>query len=174
VGPLFLSVVLAGAAAVQVEPFRHHIPGMSAALVHRRAVAWSQGFGHADLSAAGEISSTVLDLAKFDVALDGDRLISAASRERMFTPAVSSSGQTLPYALGWFVEEIAGRRVMWHYGWAPPGVSALYVKVPGAELTFLLLANNDRLSAGFAWSRQGVRASPFARAFLDAFDLAGG
>src|SRR5688572_4181522 len=28
---------------------QHHIPGMSAAVVHRRALAWSRGFGYADL-----------------------------------------------------------------------------------------------------------------------------
>ena len=50
-----------------------------------------------------------------------------------------------------------------------PAVSALYVKVPEKELTFLLLANNDHLSANIAWTRVGVRASPFARAFFDAF-----
>jgi CubicO group peptidase (beta-lactamase class C family) len=142
--------------------------------VAARKALLGDGFMHLNgVSTAAGIVTTVLDLAKFDVALDEDRLISAKSRELMFTPAVSNSGQTLPYGLGWFVEEIAGRKVMWHYGWLPPSVSALYVKVPSAELTFLLLANNDHLSASFAWTREGVRASPFACAFLDAFELAG-
>src|SRR5688572_1314871 len=135
---------------------------LGASFVHLNAV-----------TTAGEATSTVVDLAKFDVALDEDRLIRPESRARMWTPAVSNAGQTLPYALGWFVEEIAGQKAMWHYGWLPPSVSALYLKVPEAELTFLLLANNDRLSGSFAWSRDGVRASPFARAFLAAFDLLG-
>ncbi|MSR62604.1 MAG: class A beta-lactamase-related serine hydrolase [Planctomycetes bacterium] len=130
------------------------------------------GFLHLNaVCAAGEATSTVLDLAKFDIALDEGRLLDAASRERMWTPAASSSGKKLPYALGWFVEEIAGRKVMWHYGWLPPSVSALYVKVPEAELTFVLLANNDKLSDGFSWTAQGVRASPFARVFLETFGL---
>jgi CubicO group peptidase (beta-lactamase class C family) len=133
------------------------------------------GFMHWNgVSAAAGIVSTVLDLAKFDIALDEGRLIRPESRELMFTPARSSSGAILPYALGWFVEEIAGRKVCWHYGWLPPSVSALYVKVPEAELTFLLLANNDGLSRGFSWTREGLRASPFARAFLETFALAGG
>ncbi|NOT31198.1 MAG: serine hydrolase [Planctomycetes bacterium] len=82
-------------------------------------------------------------------------------------------GYQMAYALGWFVETIAGRKVCWHYGWLPPAVSALYVKVPKARVTFLLLANNDGLSRGFAWTASGVRASPFAQAFLDALELAG-
>ena len=124
------------------------------------------------VSSSDGVVTTVLDLAKFDIALDEGRLISAETRERMFTPAISNAGTTLPYALGWFVEEIAGRKVAWHYGWYPPSVSALYVKVPSAELTFILLANNDRLSSGVAWSANGVQASPFASAFLEAFELA--
>jgi len=142
-------------------------------LAARKALL-GDGFVHLNaVSAAGEATSTVVDLAKFDAALDEGRLLRPESLERMFTPAVSNAGKTLPYAIGWFVEEIAGRKVMWHYGWLPPSVSALYVKVPAAELSFMLLANNDRLSEGLAWTRDGVRASPFARAFLGTFGLMG-
>jgi hypothetical protein len=63
--------------------------------------------------------------------------------------------------------------MVWHYGLLPPSESALYVKVPAAELSFLLLANNDRLSQSFVWTAEGVRASPFARAFLETFGLLG-
>ena len=34
-----------------------------------------------------------------------------------------------------------GRKVIWHYGLLPPSESALYVKVPAAELSFLMLAS---------------------------------
>jgi len=133
-----------------------------------RAELLGEGFVHLNgVSTASGIVTTVLDLAKFDVALDEDRLISAESKAALFAPTISNGGATLPYGLGWFTEEIDGRRVVWHYGWYPPTVSALYVKVPDRELTFLLLANNDRLSAGVAWTQRGVRASPFARAFLE-------
>jgi len=121
------------------------------------------------VSSAGGVVSTVLDLAKFDIALDENRLISAASQKAMLTPPVNSAGTVLPYAHGWFVQDVAGVEVLWHYGWLPPGVSALIVKVPTKELSFFLLSNSDRLSADLPWSRQGVTASPFARAFLDAF-----
>jgi len=145
---------------------------MPAEMEAKRRELLGAGFLHLNaVCAAGEATSTVLDLAKFDIALDEGRLINTASRERMWTPTVSNSGKTLPYALGWFVETIGGHKVIWHYGWLPPCVSALYVKVPDAELSFFLLANNDKLSDGFSWTAQGVRASPFARAFLGAFGL---
>jgi CubicO group peptidase (beta-lactamase class C family) len=139
----------------------------------RRKELLGDGFMHLNaVSAAGEATSTVLDLARFDIALDEGKLISAASRELMWTPRVVD-GTPLAYALGWFVEEFEGRQAVWHYGWLPPGVSALYLKLPREELTFLLLANSDGLSRDFGWSREGVRASPFARAFLARFRAEG-
>jgi CubicO group peptidase (beta-lactamase class C family) len=121
---------------------------------------------HSAQTAAGMIS-TVLDLARFDVALDRGRLIPAALRDAMFTPSRRADGAALPYGLGWFVETVGGHRVAWHYGWFPPTVSALYVKLPDLGLTFILLSNSDLLSYGMSWTAEGVRASPFARLFLD-------
>jgi CubicO group peptidase (beta-lactamase class C family) len=118
---------------------------------------------------ASGVISTVRDLAKFDIALDRNRLIGERSREELFTAARSSTGEVLPYGLGWFVEEWNGNRLVWHYGWFPPTVSALYLKVPDRNLTFLLLSNCDGLSAGMPWTARGVRASPYARLFLDHF-----
>ncbi len=119
-------------------------------------------------SAAGMISS-VEDLAKFDIALDGNRLVSKQSRELMFTAARTPDGDELPYGLGWFVEDNDGTKLVWHYGWYPPTVSALYIKVPSRRLSLILLSNCDGLSAGVSWSALGVKASPFARLFLEHF-----
>ena len=119
-------------------------------------------------TAAGAIS-TVLDLARFDVALDGGKLVSSESREAMFTASRTSDGKTLPYGLGWFVEESDGLKIVWHYGWFPPTVSALYVKIPDRKLTFIMLANSDGISANVPWSSLGVRGSPIARLFLKHF-----
>jgi CubicO group peptidase (beta-lactamase class C family) len=119
-------------------------------------------------TAAGMVS-TVEDLARFDAAFDAGKIVSAATRERMFTPSTTATGEVLQYGLGWFVETIDGRRVVWHYGWFPPTVSALYVKLPDEHRTFILLANCDALSAGMAWTAEGLRASPFARLFLECF-----
>ncbi len=116
-------------------------------------------------TAAGEIA-TMLDLAKFDIAYDAGRLVSAATREAMFTPSRTADGRELPYGLGWFIERINAQRVVWHYGWFPPSVSALWLKVPEQHLTLLLASNSDRLSAGMSWTAEGVRASPYARLFL--------
>jgi hypothetical protein len=141
------------------------------ALAARKALL-GEGFMHLNgANTAAEVTTTVLDLAKFDIALDEGRLRGAESRERMWTPTVSNAGESLPYGLGWFVEEFAGRKVVWHSGLQPPFASALYLKVPEAELSFFLLASNERLSAPFPMFDKGVRSSAFAAAFLETFGL---
>ena len=52
--------------------------------------------------------STALDLAKFDVAMDQNLIVSQESKEAMFTPTLSNSGHPLPYGMGWFVQEHEG------------------------------------------------------------------
>jgi CubicO group peptidase (beta-lactamase class C family) len=52
------------------------------------------------LNAGSGMISTALDLAKFDVAMDRDLIISKESKEAMFTPTISNSGQPLPYGIG--------------------------------------------------------------------------
>ena len=123
---------------------------------------------YAGNTASGMIS-TVLDLAKLDIALDRNTVLSEASKQAMFTAQQTPGGATLPYGLGWFVEKHEDVTFSWHYGWFPPVVSALYLKVPEKEITLLLLSNSDRLSANYAWTQRGVQASPYARLFLKHF-----
>lgn len=115
-------------------------------------------------TAAGLISS-VSDLAIFDAALDGRKLIKAKSIEMMFTPTLSTDGTMLPYGLGWFVQEYMGKKVVWHYGhWNCS--STLYMKIPEDRITFILLANSDALSSHFPLHEGDVTVSDFANAFL--------
>ena len=46
----------------------------------------------------GDILSTVNDLAKWDVALDGDRLLPLALRQQIWTPARLNDGRTAPFS----------------------------------------------------------------------------
>jgi CubicO group peptidase (beta-lactamase class C family) len=88
----------------------------------------------------------------------------------MWTPAVTSSGQALPYSLGWFVQEVEGTRIVGHYGWWPGAFSSLLLKVPEQELTLVLLANGDGASAPFQIGEYGdLLRSPFATTFLNTF-----
>lgn len=119
--------------------------------------------------AAGGVVTTVLDLARFDVALDRGVLISAASREVMMAPARTSSGEALPYGIGWFVQEYRGHTLIWHSGWWDDAYSALYLKIPDLNISFIVLANSEGVWWDNPLDQAQVQRSEFAQAFFRAF-----
>lgn len=140
-----------------------HRVGVSGA-IERAPAPPPQGDG-----AAGGVVSTVLDLASFDVALDQGTLISAESRAEMMAPTRSMNGEALPYGLGWYVQEYEGHTLVWHSGWWEDAYSALYLKIPTLNLSFILLANSEGIWWDNPLERAAVERSRFARAFLSAF-----
>ncbi len=120
---------------------------------------------------AGVISS-VTDLARFDIALDQGTLLSEAAQTEMFAPAFSTyqNRPDLMYGLGWYVQEFEGRRLLWHCGRWLPSTSALFLKVPEENLTFIILANTDNLTVPFNSIGWGdVTKSALALAFFRHF-----
>jgi CubicO group peptidase (beta-lactamase class C family) len=146
-------------------------------ILARRAKYYRMGFGGefkpseypVTLSSSAGIVTTVLDMAKFDVAMDQNLIVSKASKAEMFSETISSSGKPLPYGLGWFVQEHEGIKLVWHYGWAPKAYSSLILKVPEKDVTFILFANSEGASANFHLGRGNVLRSPFAVLFLNTF-----
>jgi CubicO group peptidase (beta-lactamase class C family) len=125
-----------------------------------------------DLNTAAGIISTVEDLAKFDIALNKNQIISEQSKELAFTPMISNAGEILPYGLGWFVQNYgkSNHKILWHFGFGEGSISSIYIKIPKMELTMIILANSDALCNFDGFGDVGeVSDSPFAKAFLDAF-----
>ena len=122
------------------------------------------------ISAAAGLVSNVLDLVKYDVAIDGHAFIRAETQERAWAPASTPEGKTLPYGLGWFIQSYEGTRLVWHYGYWPESFSSLYVKLPERKIALILLANSDGLSAPFLLGAGDVTRSPFAASFLRIFE----
>ena len=121
-------------------------------------------------SSAAGIISTVLDLAKFDSALNNNKLISEESKEMAFTNPKTKNGIYLPYALGWFVQkDPSNTKIVWHYGQWDNSFSSLYIKLPEKALTLIMLANSDGLSKKFNLHDGNLYKSPFAKAFLTNF-----
>ncbi|MBB4637880.1 serine hydrolase domain-containing protein [Longimicrobium terrae] len=119
--------------------------------------------------AAGGVISTAADLARFDAALDDERLLADSSKQMMWSAGRNAAGQTLPYGVGWYVQEIGARRAVWHSGLWDGAYSALYLKLPDERLTLILLANSDGLGWGNPLDQAAVERSPFAAAFLRRF-----
>jgi CubicO group peptidase (beta-lactamase class C family) len=121
------------------------------------------------IGAANGIISTVIDLAKYDAAIDRNLFVRKQTQDEMWTPAVSKSGETLPYGLGWFVQRYRGLKLIWHNGNMPDLYSALILKVPEKRITFILLANSDALSSPFKLGAGNVMHSAFACHFMRSF-----
>ena len=121
------------------------------------------------VSAAGLISN-VIDVSEFSIALDNDVLLTAESKELMFTPFISNSGTKLPHGLGVFVDNNEGVKIIWHYGYWDT-FSALIIKIPERELAFVILANTNRLSSASQGigTDEDVNHSVVGQEFLNAF-----
>jgi CubicO group peptidase (beta-lactamase class C family) len=122
------------------------------------------------MGAASGLISTVMDLAKYDVAIDRGLVYSPQAKQQIWTVGASPTGQRFPYGLGWFVTDLFGRRSMrWHYGWYLDAFSSLLLKVPERQLTLILLACSDRASSVFLLGNGDPLRSAFVTAFLDSF-----
>jgi CubicO group peptidase (beta-lactamase class C family) len=106
-------------------------------------VKFKYGFG-----AAAGLMSSVSDLAVYSVAIDEGLFLEPETWKQTFSAYRSLLGKTLPYGLGWFTGYYDGIKVVWHTGWWW-GYSALFIKVPSKDLTFIVLANSQDLSRPF-------------------------
>lgn len=115
--------------------------------------------------------STVVDLAKFDIALDQNLLLSEDTKEKMFAPAYSTHGDRtdLMYALGWYSQRYQDTRLIWHTGRWAPSISALYLKVPDDNITLIVLANTAQLTTPFPLGEGDVLYSTLALTFYEDF-----
>ena len=95
-----------------------------------------------EVFSAGAIASTVGDLAKWDAALDSDRLLNAASKEQMWTPVKLNDGKTRKYGFGWNVDALEGHKNIGHGG-STSGFNASNQRFPDDRLAVIILTNTD-------------------------------
>jgi len=118
--------------------------------------------------AANGVISTTTDLAKYAIALDGDRLVSAKSKAAMFTPTKSTRGEALPYGLGWFSQTYLNERVIWHFG-QDTGAGCLFLRMPDRKLTLIILSDSIVISDAPRLLDGNIARSPIALAFFKDF-----
>ncbi len=93
---------------------------------------------------AGALISSVLDMAKWDRALDTDKLLPRSFLEQMWTPYQLNDGSTAGYVgLGWGISTNPhyGRELT-HFG-QTPGFIAGFARWAGQRLTVIVLANRE-------------------------------
>lgn len=118
------------------------IPGRAAGYEQTNHVLFNRDYDLTDVFAAGAIASTVGDLAKWNAALEGESVLSAATKEQMWTPAKLNNGKPTKYGLGWFVDRVEGHKNVGHGG-STSGFSATIQRFPDDKLAIIILTNTD-------------------------------
>jgi len=104
------------------------------------------------MAASGMLISSGADLARLlrmhlnHGSLDGETVLSPESTEMMQRASTPVAGNTY-YALGWFIDNIDGRRIVWHGG-NGPDFSARVVLAPDEGWGFAFLANAENYLSG--------------------------
>ncbi|HEX8564244.1 MAG TPA: serine hydrolase [Pyrinomonadaceae bacterium] len=119
-------------------------------------------------STSAGLISTVLDMAKYDIAVDRNRFLSKETQALAFTPFVSTKSEPLPYGLGWFTQNYKGMKMLWHYGYWQAN-SSFILKIPEKNITFIAMANTDNLSRPTDLGSGDALTSPVGMAFLKTF-----
>jgi len=120
-----------------------------------------------NLTASTGLTSNVRDLARFEAALRGDRLLAPDPLRRM-TSLTFTPGGLFPYGLGWFVTWSADERMIWAFGESAE-TSALFFRLPDRGLALILLADGPGLTRPFRLAFANPLRSPFVLAFLKRF-----
>lgn len=98
-------------------------------------------------TADGSLYMTVLDLAKWDAALNARKLLKPESYEAMWSSVRLADGSTFPYGFGWFLEMKRGERVVSHDGsWQ--GFCASITRYVEKKLTVIVLTNRASVRTG--------------------------
>jgi hypothetical protein len=113
-----------------------------------RVMADPKGWDNSCKWGAGGLLSTSEDLVRFAMAVTEADLLSAESRELLFTPMTTTGGEETPSGFGFAAgTNDAGVRVALHSGGAMGARSALYLRLDDG-IVVALLANliGDRLT----------------------------
>jgi len=120
-------------------------------IVHNRAAgyAWeNDGLHNGDFIAesvlaygGGGILSTAADMAKWAMALDGEKILKKSSFDEAWTAGKFNNGGTSPYGLGWGVGAINGHRIVSHSGAHMTGFTSALIRYRDDGLSVIVLTN---------------------------------
>ncbi len=91
-------------------------------------------------TADGSLYLNVDDMAKWDAALDGEKLLKKSSLEQMWSPVKLNDGKTYPYGFGWALGEVNKHPVIEHGG-AWQGFKSFNARFPDDNLAVIIFAN---------------------------------
>ncbi len=94
------------------------------------------------LRPSGAFLSTVLDMAKWNAALDSDAIFTPESRKQMWTPTKVNQGPDVPYGLGWGLGPWQGHKHVGHDGHLP-GFLTTFHRFVDDKLTVIVMVNTE-------------------------------
>jgi len=118
-------------------------------IIHGRAAGYSFTRGEirnapycnmAVISSAGSLASTIDDLALWDEALYGSRLVNGELLARAFIPYHLRDGRSTSYGYGWVIDKLYGETVVEHGG-RINGFEAHLLRVPSQRIFICVLTN---------------------------------
>ncbi|MEN8151935.1 MAG: serine hydrolase, partial [Planctomycetota bacterium] len=99
------------------------------------AAKWHWGWGYRGM---GGVVTTVLDMNRWDRALRADKVLTEASKRKLFTPEKGG------YAYGWKVETTERGTRKAHHSGGVAGYGTNVVRYVGEDVFFCVLSNNGR------------------------------
>lgn len=109
---------------------------------------------------SGAFISTVLDIAKWEAALQTDRILKESTKAEMWTPVTLNNGQKYPYGFGWELDDFPPGGYTTdvpsiRHGGTIPGFRAAYTRFPKHGISVIVLSNLngaalDSIVAGIA------------------------
>ncbi len=163
-GYTLLGAVIESAAGEELHPYLERAVWTPAGMTHttfefRGAIVPNRARGYSkdrdgkiinanytDLSvkyAGGGMLSTAEDLVRFGVAFEGGKLVSAATRATMLTPAKLADGSEIGYALGWNVGKGKDESGTYAHSGGQAGTSTYLAVYPESKLVIAVICNLD-------------------------------
>lgn len=105
-----------------------------------------------DLFSAGAIVSTVNDMAKWEIALEGDKFLNEKSKAEMWRKQKLNSGEELNYGFGWILGDFRGEKTISHSG-QTAGFAANFSRFVDKGITVIVLSNSGTQGAGTELAR---------------------
>ena len=94
--------------------------------------------------AAGGVLATADDLARFAIALDTGKLLSAETRKQAYTPYQPTGGKPSDYGFGWHVSTDKDGRTWAEHSGGATGGAAYLLHCPADGLAISILCNLER------------------------------
>ena len=91
-------------------------------------------------TADGSLYLTAIDMAKWDAALYGEKILKKSSLDQMWAAVRLNNGKTHPHGFGWFLHEARGHKLIEHGGqWQ--GFTSHIARYADDKLTVIVLTN---------------------------------